>query len=64
MCEYKEIKFCGKIIRQRIEDGCLSAANMCKANEKLYPNWNQLDTTKEYLKEFSSDTFPEFLYKN
>ncbi len=55
MCEYKEIEFCGKIIRQRIEDGYLSATDMCKANGKRYNHWYSLDSTSEYLKELSRD---------
>ena len=55
MCEYKEIEFCGKIIRQRIEDGYLNATDMCKANGKRYNDWNRLESTKEYLKELSRD---------
>ncbi len=53
--EYTEVEFSGKNIRQRVSDGYLNATDMCKANGKLYGNWYQLYSTKEFLEELSSD---------
>lgn len=38
-----------KTIRQR-EDGYLSATDMCQACGKLFGHWNELSSTKDYLK--------------
>ena len=42
------IKWSGLTIRQR-DDGLLSATVMCKACGKLFANWSNLKSTKEYL---------------
>ncbi len=53
--KYAKQEFCGTIIRQR-EDGYLNATDMCKINNKRYNDYIENKTTKEYLKELSSDT--------
>jgi hypothetical protein len=53
--EYKISTFAEKQIRQRLSDGYLNATDMCKSVGKLYGNWYQLDSTKEYLKALSCD---------
>jgi len=46
--------FNDKAIRIRQEDKYLSLTDMAKATDKLFGNWNQLSSTKEYLDELSS----------
>lgn len=43
------------IIYQRHKDGYVNATAMCKAAGKLMGNYNQLETTKEFIQALSSD---------
>ncbi len=52
---YETREFCGSKIRQRLVDGYLHATDMCKANGKFYANYAENNTTREYLKELSTD---------
>lgn len=44
-----------EIIHQRVSDGYINATAMCKAAGKLFGNYNQLQSTKDFLTVLSSD---------
>jgi hypothetical protein len=54
--QYEQKEFCENIIRMRKSDGYLNATEMCKANGKFYNHYIDSNSTKEFLKELSSDT--------
>ena len=47
--------FNGTQIKQRNSDGYLDATAMCKATKKLFGNYKQLDSTKQFLTALSAD---------
>lgn len=44
-----------EVIHQRVKDGYINATAMCKAAGKLFGNYNQLQSTKDFLEALSSD---------
>lgn len=45
----------GQVIRQRTRDGYINATAMCKAAGKLWGNYNQTQTTREFLEALATD---------
>ena len=48
-------KLDGELISQRPKDGYINATALCKVAGKLYGDYSRLGTTKNFLKELSSD---------
>jgi hypothetical protein len=48
--------FNGRNIRQRATDGYISATDMCKAFNRLFNDYNRLQSTERYLGALSSVT--------
>lgn len=59
----KELKFCQLYnnnnelftILQRKEDGFINATQLCKAGNKQFKHWNELNSTKNLIDELSKE---------